>query len=289
MRIQVEPSAIRFTGEELIRPEGVAASRNGDLYTSDVRGHVNIISPDGSRKALGRLGGRPNGICLDECGAIIVANIGNGQLQRLTPDGKHTLLAETVDGRRMWSPNFPCVDRHHRIWCSNSSARPDLQEALREARPDGCVFRLDGERAEIVADGLVFANGIALDGTEEHLYVAETLACRILKLRIEPNGKLADCRQYGPVLGERGQPDGIAFDSAGNLWVTLVWDAALGVIYPDESYEVVLRDLTGALKRPSNICFGGPDLRTAYVGSLDGDNVPCFEIPSPGLPLPHQR
>ena len=37
----------------------------------------------------------------------------------------------------------------------------------------------------------------------------------------------------------------------------------------------------------ASIAFGGPDLRTAYLGSLSGDTIATFRSPVAGLPLPH--
>jgi hypothetical protein len=37
----------------------------------------------------------------------------------------------------------------------------------------------------------------------------------------------------------------------------------------------------------ASIAFGGPDLRTAYLGSLAGDRIAIFHAPAPGFALPH--
>ena len=37
----------------------------------------------------------------------------------------------------------------------------------------------------------------------------------------------------------------------------------------------------------ASITFGGPDLRTAYIGSLRGTRIPYFRSPVGGLPLVH--
>jgi gluconolactonase len=95
---------------------------------------------------------------------------------------------------------------------------------------------------------------------------------------------------YGPDFGPQGHPDGIAFDADGNLWVTLVVMNALGIITPRREFYVVVHDQQGdLLRRPTNITFGGPGLRTAYVGSLRGPYIPTFQSPIPGLPLIHQK
>ena len=38
----------------------------------------------------------------------------------------------------------------------------------------------------------------------------------------------------------------------------------------------------------NEIRFGGPDLRTAYIGSLKGKRIPYFQAPVPGLPMVHR-
>jgi hypothetical protein len=37
----------------------------------------------------------------------------------------------------------------------------------------------------------------------------------------------------------------------------------------------------------ASVTFGGPDLQTAYIGSLKGDRIPYFRAPVPGLPMVH--
>jgi gluconolactonase len=37
----------------------------------------------------------------------------------------------------------------------------------------------------------------------------------------------------------------------------------------------------------ASITFGGPDLRTVYIGSLRGTRIPYFRSPVAGLPMVH--
>ena len=37
----------------------------------------------------------------------------------------------------------------------------------------------------------------------------------------------------------------------------------------------------------ASVTFGGPDLQTAYIGSLKGSRIPFFHAPAPGLPMVH--
>jgi len=263
---------------------------DGTLLTADARGCCARIQASGETDFYGDVGGIPNGICLDTRGNCIIANIGNGQVQSLAPDGAHTVLLTEAQGKRISSPNFPFMDRQDRLWVSNSTAG-DLEAAIQRPVADGCIAMLANGAAQIVADGLYFANGIALDASEKYLYVAETTRRVISRFVITAGGGLEAREIFGPEpLGHLGFPDGIAFDAAANLWVTFPAWGAVGYISPDRQLHIILEDRKMMiLKRPTNICFGGPKRQTAFIGSLDGDSLPYFTVEHPGMALVHNR
>jgi len=281
---------VKTIGEGLLRPEGVMSLTDGRIYAADGRGCCARIDPSGRTDFWGNVGGVPNGICIDPEGNCIIANIGNGEVQSLDPEGRHSVLMTEAQGQRMYSPNFPYLDFQGRLWVSNSTARPDVDEALRAPSPDGCLVCIADGRARIVADGIYFANGVAVDTSETYVYVAETMKRRVLRYPILADGSVGRQEVYGPpFLGPLGFPDGIAFDEAGNLWVTFPMWNAIGFISTRGSLEMVLEDPERTvLNRPANICFGGPERRTAFIGSLDGRNIPYFDVPYPGARLVHQ-
>ena len=109
------------------------------------------------------------------------------------------------------------------------------------------------------------------------------------RLNSRADGSPGARERYGPDLGMEFAPDGIAFDEAGNLWVVCPGAHALGVITPAGAWEIAVRDPAGSvLDLPTNICFGGPDRRTAYIGNLPGPSLPTFRVPHPGMALVHQ-
>jgi gluconolactonase len=288
--MKIDLSRVKTIGSGLLRPEGVMALDDGSIYTADGRGRCSRIEKNGRTSFIGSLGGMPNGICIDRKGNCIIANIGNGEVQSLSPDGRHVVLMTEAEGKRMSSPNFPFIDSRDRLWVSNSTSLSNIEEALRSPVPDGCVVLITNGAPRIVAEGICFANGVALDPGEEFLYVAETMKRRILRFSIHQNSSLGEKEIYGPeFLGRLGFPDGIAFDEAGNLWVTFPAWNAIGYITPNRELEVVLEDTERkVLQRPANICFGGEKRRTAFIGSLEGTNIPYFEVPYPGAQLIHQ-
>jgi len=289
--MKIDLSEVRTIGSGLMRPEGVVVLDDGSFYTADARGRCSRIGRDGQTAFLGSLGGIPNGICMDHRGNCIVANIGKGEVQSLSADGHHEVLLTEAGAKRISTPNFPVVDSKKRLWVSNSTYRQNLDEALQKPAADGCIVAIDNGVARIVAEEIYFANGLAMDEEEKFLYVAETMKRRILRFQIGADGSLSSGEVYGPgFLGKFGFPDGIAFDEAGNLWVTFPLGNAIGYLGPDRQLEIFLEDPEGrVLKRPSNICFGWEHRRTAFIGTLDGSTIPYFEVPLPGLKLIHQK
>ncbi len=82
--------------------------------------------------------------------------------------------------------------------------------------------------------------------------------------------------------------DGLTFDAAGNLWVTEITRNALVVIDPQGAARTVFEDPQGdAVNFPASIAFGGPELRTAYIGTVRMPHLAVFDAPVAGLPLYH--
>jgi len=111
---RLELSDLTYTGHDLVRPESVLAQSNGTLWTSDGRGGVTRINPDGSQQFLGGLRGtEPNGLAMAD-----VANLGLGKVQKLHPDGHVEDLLTEVDGVSITTPNFVFLDSRNRLWIS---------------------------------------------------------------------------------------------------------------------------------------------------------------------------
>ena len=86
----------------------------------------------------------------------------------------------------------------------------------------------------IVADGFRFTNEIRFDAAEQCLYVVETTGGCVSRLRVDDKGNLVNREIFGPAsLGKGAWPDGIAFDSFGNLWGTMVYSDKLFVLTPE--------------------------------------------------------
>ena len=298
---------VRAIGHGLKRPEDVVVSRDHRVWASDQASACAEILPGGGLRRVGAVGGAPNGLTMDALGRLLIANFGLGSdepgpLQRLDPEtGRIEVLCDAIDGRTLVASNYPIVDRAGNVWVSHSTWD---REKSAQGLEDGFVYRVrpDG-RAEKMAEGFAFTNGLALDADERWLYVCQSIGRNVVRLPIRADGTLGAIEPYGPVLGEPAFPratqaqrltfgatDGCGFDAEGNLWVTLVVAGRIVAITPQREAVPVLEDPAGTtMVWPTNVSWGGPDLRDLYIGSVRMDHVLHARSPVPGLPHAHQR
>ena len=331
---QVDRSTIRNVGVDLQRPECVLAQRDGTLWTADARGGIMRIHPDGRQELLLQRSGQtpaptagggdkspedlilrgtlPNGIALDADGNFFIANFGTDAIEFMQRDGTTRTLYTELDGVPLGKVNFAMRDESGRLWFTVTTRQQPWTRNINDKLADGYVLLLDGQGLRIVADGFVGTNECRLDARGEWLYVVESNARRISRLRVGPGGTLSGREVFGPSdLG--GVPDGFAFDAWGNLWITLVISDRLIALTPEGEVLTLLDDgdpvqvaefdrhfLAGTMTTEvmaatrgtiapwmASVTFGGPDLRTVYLGNLLGNTLPSFRSPVPGLALPH--
>jgi sugar lactone lactonase YvrE len=323
----LDVAAVRTTGEGLQRPECILAQRDGSLLVADARGGVVHIEASGEQRLIlpadtskttasdGLTSGSlPNGLALDAEGNVVIANIGTDRVERLTPSGELRVLLDQIDGQPMGKVNFVLRDSRHRLWVTVSTRVDPWPNAIRCNLADGYIVLIDEQGPRIVADGLAFTNEIRFDAREEFLYVAETTAKRVSRFRVRENGELGPRETYGPSQLGAGLIDGLAFDAYGNLWCAMIFADRLVAIDPtgdvhtlmdDGNREATARfeaafatgeivpmsviDETGGSVAPwiTSVTFGGPDLKTVYLGSLKGNSIPHFASPVAGLPMIH--
>ena len=326
----IDKRSLRYVGCGLQRPECILAEPDGTLWSADARGgvvriangsqqlitqthseHFERAASEASRYLEGTL---PNGLAFARSGDILISNFGTDRLELMSRDGSSKVLADSIDGKPVGKVNFVLRDSKDRIWVTVSTRLRNWMHALRPDLADGYIARYDNGAFRIVADGFHFTNEIRFDAKEEFLYVVETTGGRISRLRIDDQGEVREREIFGPSsLGKGAWPDGIAFDSCGNLWGTLVYSDKLFVLTPQGDLRILLDEgdpsSVDALERAfcenrvtehelfatgrgvapwmASVTFGGSDLHTVYIGSLRGDRIPYFRAPAPGLPMVH--
>lgn len=309
-------SRIDHVGQGLVRPECVIAEPDGTLWASDARGIATRIDPDGRQATLGPEVGEPNGMAMDRQGNLIVAALSGGKVHKLHRDGRSEVLLDSIDGKPLGAVNFCFVDSRDRLWISVLTRQLPWWNAVAGNIRDGYIVLVDEKGARIVADDISLTNEVRLDADERFLYAVETIPGRILRFPVRDDGSLGEREQFGPdSLGIGGYMDGFAFDAEGNIWVAAVTRNGLAVIFPDGSHQIVFEDPRPAtleamtvklrsgtiepadlgacagdtVQLPTSITFGGPDLRTCFMGSLAMPRLLSFRAPVAGLPLAHMR
>lgn len=318
----VEPGlleAIEFVGAGLVRPECVLATARGDLFTADWRGGVAHVHPDGSQSLYtgtlpdGRKP-RPNGIALRRNGNFLLADLGEeqGGVFELVRDGSVRSVVLRVDGIDLPPTNFVHEDAAGRIWITVSTRQQPRSKAYRADVADGFIVLADERGVRVVADGLGYTNEALPSPDGNFLYVNETFARRLTRFRIAGGGGLYG-RETVTTFGAGTFPDGLAYDAEGGIWITSIVSNRVIRVAPDGSQETMLEDNdpahlawveeafnAGTMGRPhldgiksarlrniSSLAFGGPDLRTAYLGCLLGDSLAAFRAPVAGAPPVH--
>lgn len=311
--------SLGWTGHGLVRPECVLATRRGGLFTADWRGGVAHLRPDGTQalylaqqvdgEAL-----KPNGIALRRDGSFLLAHLGSerGGIFELRRDGTTRPLLTELDGADLPPTNFVHEDAAGRIWISVSTRHRPRALGYRASCNDGFIALLDDKGPRIVADGLGYANELALDPSSQWLYVNETFARRLSRFRLLPDGALGP-KEVVATFGSGTFPDGLCFDVEGGAWVTSIVSNRLIRVDPNGSLQLWMEDADATylawveeafradamgrehldnvrsrkLRSTSSLAFGGDDLRTGYIGCLLGDAIATAAMPIAGVPPVH--
>lgn len=292
-------------------PEGPVVDDDGSLLVVEVAGErISRIGPDGSVTAVARIPGGPNGLARRGDSLLVCNNGGyfswqdhdglvipgptpegwqGGSLDRVeVASGERTVLC--TEGRgRLQAPNDLVRDHHGGVWFTDHGVRQEPGSGNAH-QPSVLHAALDGSAMVAAVVGLDAANGIGLspDGTE--LYVAETHTGRLWAWPVEAPGRLG--RHPDAVEPHGGRllhdaPEGHLFDSLavdaeGFVVVGTLADGGLTVVDPGTGEA---RHLPMPDPLVTNVCFGGPDGRTAYCTGSGAGIVFTLPWPRPGAPL----
>ncbi len=307
MRIREIASGLEF-------PEGPIAMDDGSVVLVEIaRGALTRVTPDGRASVIAKLGGGPNGAAVGPDGAVYVCNNGGfnwtrrpngelrpghqaddyagGRIERVNlATGKFERVYEACGDDRLRGPNDLVFDAHGGFYFS------DLGKVRHRDMDRGAVYyaRPDGSSIRAVAESVLSPNGVGLSPDGKTLDYAETDGARLWALDLSGPGQVDRRRPPAPpgvrVLtaspgGHQQYFDSMAVDAFGNVCVATVVHGGITVISPDGALvsHVPMPD-----RFTTNICFGGPDMRTAYITlSGTGKLVAVDDWPVPGLRLNH--
>ena len=288
-------------------PEGPIAMPDGTVILVEIEaGRLSRVHPDGRVETVAELGGGPNGAAIGPDGHCYVCNSGgfgwidvDGMLfPEGTPDSYETGRIERVnlesgefervysacDGNALRGPNDIVFDAHGGFWFTDTGKiweRSIAKGGIYYASPKG-------DQISEVVFPTDLANGIALSPDEDKVYFCETLNGRLWGIEIASPGVVADISAVGNPGNLLYAPggftgfDSMAVDSAGNVCQATLFNGGISVVSP-------AGELLDFIELPdplvTNICFGGDDLRDAYVTLSGTGQLIKIRWPRPGLAL----
>ncbi len=314
---RIEPfsvSDLSEIGSQLNRPECVLAAPDGSLYTGDWTFGIARIGPDGTTGPavdvdLIAEGFRPNGIALMPNGDFLITNMARaGGVWRVSKQGEINPFATELQGQPIPPTNFVLVDGD-RTWITISSTERKHEHFTAAANTGKILLVQDGQ-VSVAADGLNWTNEVRVSPDGAYLFVNETFACRTTRYDIDANGTLSRPVQLD--FPHDIYPDGMAFDIEGGLWIACVISNRLVRVAPDLTWTILFEDPDPALaeialsyakgaltweqisrsrgsqlSNLSSLAFGGPDLKSVYLGGLGHNSVRVLHSPVPGVPMGH--
>lgn len=297
---------LQLVAEGFEFPEGPIAMSDGSVILTEIKAQrLTRVHPDGRKETVVETGGGPNGAAIGPDGAIYITNNGGafqwienqgmtipgptppshtgGSIQRYDlKTGKLTTLYSECDGRRLIGPNDIVFDKQGGFWFSDHGC------STPEGRKYGAIYyaKIDGGHITRERDHIVSPNGIGLSPDEKTVYLADTTLGRLWAFDVAEAGKLTPPQGFGPGRVICNLPgyqllDSLAVEASGKVCVATIINGGITAFDPDGSVEhfPVPDTIT------TNICFGGPDMKTAWITASATGKLYKAAWPRPGLKL----
>lgn len=265
--------AAPLTEPKLFTPgiEGPACDASGNIYAVNFGEQRTIgkVTPDGKAELFLTLpqGSTGNGIRFDRNGTMYVADYTGHNVLKV--DMKTREVTVHAHNPKMNQPNDLAIAEDGTIYASD----PNWKEKT------GQLWRIDRDGStHLLASGLGTTNGIDVSPDGKTLYVNESEQRGVWAFPIKEDRTLG-ARRLVKQFDDFGF-DGMRVDVDGNLYATRHSKGTVVKLSPSGQ---ILREIDVLGSKPSNICFGGPDGRTAYVTEVDHCRIVQFRVDRPAL------
>ncbi len=251
--------------------EGPACDRSGILFAVNYakQGTIGRINRKGEGSTFVRLpeGSIGNGIRFDRDGSFFVADYTKHNILRIDPGTRSIKVHAHNDS--MNQPNDLAISSDGTLFASD----PNWKEGT------GQLWRIDRDGSTTkLAEDMGTTNGIEVSPDDRTLYVNESKQRNIWAFEIRKDKSLGEKRLLKQ-FDDHGF-DGMRCDIDGNLFVTRYGKGTVVKLSPRGE---IIREIKLPGSRPSNICFGGPDGRTAFVTEVDNAQIVSFRVDRQGL------
>ena len=152
---------------------------------------------------------------------------------------------------------------------------------------DGQIYRISpGGKTEVWDRRLKeFPNGLCLGPDGRTLYIAMSLnPPRVDRVEIKPDGSAGAFETV--VEFPKTVPDGVAFDTDGNLYVSMYRPDVIYRLTPSGRLDVLAEDFQGTLiAAPTNIAFCGKDRDILLGANIGRWHITRYDVGATGIPL----
>ncbi|WP_229312328.1 SMP-30/gluconolactonase/LRE family protein [Larkinella punicea] len=276
-------SAMPNTAEELFKStvftpvngftsgvEGPAVDKAGMVYAVNFgkQGTIGQVTSTGEASVFIELpeGSIGNGIRFNKKGDMFIADYPKHNILKVAAGTKN--LSVFAHEPRMNQPNDIAIDGKDRLYASDPSWKNNT----------GNLWRIDTDgKVTLLEENMGTTNGVEVSPDDKRLYVNESNQRKVWVYDLSADGKVSNKRLLieFPDFGM----DGMRCDADGNLYITRFGKGTVAKVAPSGK---VIQEIQLVGKRPTNICFGGKDGRTAYVTLQDQGNLESFRVDKPG-------
>jgi gluconolactonase len=264
---------------DIDHPEGVARQGGAVWCGTEAGDLLRIEASSGRIDTAAHPGGFLLGLAFDAGGSCYICDAGLGRVVVVRPGGDSETFVDTVEGRRLTLPNYPAFGPDGTLWVTESGSGWGAD--------DGYLFRVrPGREPELIsAESHQFPNGLCVAGDGKTLYVVESRLPGVVSYSIG-DGDVGPRQEVVRLPGT--VPDGLALDSAGNLFISCWRPDRVYRWSPATGAEIYLDDPTAEyLNSPTNVCFGGDDLTRMFFAGLCGRTISQLRAEVPGQQLFH--
>jgi len=261
--IKKEAKLIKI-GSGFIFTEGPAVDKNGNVFFTDQPNNtiVKWSANSGQLSIFSDDSGRANGLYFDSNGNLLACADMDNQIWSFSPDGKHKVLLDLYDGKKLNGPNDLWVHPNGGIFFTDPLYKRNYWTRNPDRQQDGehvYFMSQDGKKVERVETTLVKPNGIVGSANGKLLYVADIGGKKTYSYRINKNNQLIDKKLFA----EMGS-DGMTLDQKGNVYLT-----GDGVTVFNKK-GVKIAHIPVSARWTANVCFGGFDKSTLFITAMDG-------------------
>jgi len=248
----------------LSSPQGITSDPRSAVFIALANGQITQLLARNTAESLAETGGRPVGVASNAAGDLYVADSGRKAILLIRPGDEINIVTDQCDGKPLVSPERITVAPDGAVYFTDP--------------PASRVCRIDRQnKATVIVADIPGPTGIVASADANEIFLADRTG-RIWKLK--PDGS---DRTLLATLTDEGQPDGMARDREGNLYIARDGGGKVSVLSAEgklvTSYLVPGRHV-------SDLAFGGADLKNLYIAASDTGTIYSLRVANRSQRLP---